>query len=445
VVSFHEPWESEDVVMSQICNTWTPLEVGPGREGEQKPARSVGDYDLVVGFYYHHSLGDGFSGVAVHYGFLESLRRQLRSREWEHGEVDSVMRFEHRELVPSMEGAMPTPITVWGVLKKLWSIMFPEKGIWSGPPITIPPGGAVTNMRSIAIPAEDVSKIVALCKKHRTTVTAYLAALVGSAISAEHPEAQKLSGGIAVTLRPFAEPSVTKRDMAAYTSSCTVTLRRSSGDLSFFSSPKSDAEGGEDADDERWDVVRRVKEEIHSEAQKRKDRLAFQVKLVGDVKGYFMKKVGKDRGEAFEISNLGVMDFDNLPTPSTYSTVPPRNHDQNPAGSATSKDDAGPSSPPDIGDEHLAHLTGLIFTQSANATSSLYDFSVATIKKGPMCISLSWEAGAVEEHRAVRILWRLQGLLRGGLPNYGEPIRLKSGGVREVTCFQALERDGMAG
>ncbi|KAF5530192.1 peroxidase family [Fusarium napiforme] len=171
-------------------------------------------------FVYHHSLGDGISGMVFHREFLDSLNSPATEKTMHMSRPDTLMHADEN-VQPPIE-----PEDVWegkdSILELIWTQLVwlfvkffygnnriygdlpPSKPhLKSATAVAKPEDRTVTRISSYRIPAEDMSEILAACRNHQTTFTPLLITMFTIVLATEfYPNAKIGATRFNFDLRP---------------------------------------------------------------------------------------------------------------------------------------------------------------------------------------------------------------------------------------------------
>jgi Alcohol acetyltransferase len=319
--------------------------------GESKPKF------LDMGFFFHHGVGDGGSGVAFHLELLDILNT-LQNVDYE-----TTIAVPTLDMLPSIEEAHQLPLSIYFILSQIAKSFLPhgdDKLCWTGSPISYEPN--IAHLRTLFLPYFLVDSILQLCRDNGVTVTALISVLIARALATNYPEYERFSSTTAMSFRRFTGTS--KRAMVVYVSSFThrFSTKQNSGYL--LCSGEFD-----------WDAVKSCTREIKEATSSPKNQQVGLLKFLNNYGDFLRKKVGKKREWSFEVSNVGIMDGNR----------------------------EGP---------FRAQIKRILFSQSRNVTGAALVFSLATAKKGDMAIGLTWQDGVVEIDLAEKVLGDLEMMIR---------------------------------
>ncbi|KAL7267582.1 hypothetical protein RUND412_009826 [Rhizina undulata] len=319
------------------------------------------DSDAVdVAFFYHHSLGDGGSGMAFH----RALLKALNGLQGGSNSGGSVVDVPVLPLLPSLEDLLPLPQSPWTMAKLIWRVCTGAKypsDLWTGNVI----GGfnLATHFKHFSVPGATVTELLSRCRKEKTTMTAALQVVTARAIFSVITEegCSKLSCNTPINLRRFMD-GVDDDNMGVFVASMQQLYGR--------------AESLETAaDDGRfWELARMSKRAIEKKIAKgSRDLDSGMIPYAGDLTKYFESRIGLKRGNSYEVSNVGVF----------------------------------------VGQEGEWKVGRVMFSQSASNVGAAIEFSVASMKGGDMCVGVSWQEEVVEDKIVEEIVEQLEKDLLG--------------------------------
>lgn len=313
-----------------------------------------------IGFFWHHGIGDGNTGIAFHLNFMDAINNAVQSI----GPVESVVVPPKLDLPPSIEQAHPLPLSQWFVAKQILKALLPspvDQLLWTGPPIRSE--NNITHLRTLVFPAPIVNSLLNVCRKNNVTLTPLLVVIIARLLPTIYTDYQHFRCKTAISFRRFT--GTDERAMVNYVTSI--------GHY-FSSKPKTgyiDC-GGEFC----WSAVQNCKREIDAATAGPKNHSIGLLKFLNDYGGFLRNRVGQKMADSFEVSNVGVMDGG-------------------------------------LGDENKAvKVKRVIFSQSSNVMGPPYIFSMATAKGGDLTIALTWQDGIVDLEAVQMILIGLDSELR---------------------------------
>ena len=307
-----------------------------------------------VGFFFHHGLFDGGSGVAFHMTFLDALNNLPTAKK--HPSIIDVPKLD---MLPSIEEAHSLPVSIFyiisQILKSIWPAR-PDNSCWTGQPIFSEHN--VTRLRTLFLPSDVVENLSNLCRQRNVTITSLLTVLIARALAQTFPKYTRFTNTTAMSFRRFT--GTDKRAMVNYVSSFYHRF-------SSTTSQDSIQCGGEF----NWEAVKVCHQEIKNATAGPKDQIVGLLKFMNDYESWFLKKVGQNREHSFQVSNVGVID-----------------------GCEMSED--------------KPWIKRIIFSQSSSVTGAALVFNIASAKGGDMAIALTWQEGIVEVELAEKVLDTLE-------------------------------------
>ena len=316
-----------------------------------------------ISLFIHHALADGGSAVIFH----RSLFSALNSSDDEDN-VDPIVDVPPLRLLPPLHSLLSMPISWFTLGKVLYHSWFPPSSfsLWTGPVIT-PTNPLIAETIHFVLPSSAVSSITTLCKENQTSWTALLEAIIAKALFDILPmdgTADQLACCCAFSLRRFI-PILDPKDMGVFYASATHHFSRTemntSGTIGL------------------WDAARRIKLALDAKiAAGDRDQDTGLLRYASTVRQFVMDQVGKKRRASFEVSNVGVVQFDQTEKGHSVSDWT---------------------------------VQRILFSQSANVVGAPITFSVSSVKGGDMCISASWQVGVVDPALARNLTEKLSALL----------------------------------
>lgn len=324
----------------------------------------AGTKTIDVGFFWHHGIGDGGSGVAFHLEILDALN-DLAIKNDVPLSADAIVIPPKRDLLPSIEEAQPLRLSTFFLIKQIFKLIFPSKPdelLWTGPPLRAEKN--ITHLRTLFLPVSIVDVLLRRCRENNVTLTSLLIVVIARVLATIYPSHKRFTCKTAISLRRFT--GTDERAMVNYVS----TIRHY-----FSSAPKRSYIdcGGNFS----WSAVRACRQDINAATSSAKNQGIGLLKYLDDYVGWLRKQIGVKRGDSFEVSNLGVMDggLDDL--------------------------------------SREAKIRRTVFSQSSNVMGPAYIFSVATVKGGDLAIGLTWQDGIVDTESVQKVLVGLVAELEG--------------------------------
>ncbi|CAH0045745.1 unnamed protein product [Clonostachys solani] len=321
-------------------------------EAAQSDSETLEERRFDIAFVFHHAIADGLSGLAFHNTMMKhfSLISDASSKvkwplvvDWdvslpnlveERIDLNNPQRSESEQ--PATHGNQPA---------------------WPGDTITLPPGNGYRSRVHMAIvPPETLSSSLKFCKSQGITLTGYLHGLICVFLSREAAEAPGFRLVTPYSLRQFTKTSA--QDIAFHAASMAMYVPESGLAAIRKTQPQSS--------EEREHVVQIAKD--FSESMAREVAASSYIDELRDVPdGIELRKsaleiLGKRRTKSYEISNLGV--------------------GQNPTADQDAKRMA---------------LRRLMMTQSGSVTGHAFSVNCASVRGGPLTLSITWSNGVVED------------------------------------------------
>jgi hypothetical protein len=324
---------------------------------------------FTASWIFHHAPVDGTSALLFHDTFLAGLRSA--SKIDGHGPI---VRPPDTPLQPPLEDLHPMNLSWRFLLRALWHeyapALFHRKSdvVWTGSRVfSSRQSTPKCCFRTFVLSSHITQRLVQVCRRERTSVTATLQCLFAASLFAIPTVANydrlKMTGP--VSMRRFLQ--IPKDQMMN-----AVTQYQYTHDRSAFESHKKIAEGAEVTGMEyfSWEEARNAKSAIDAEVTKKgRDNPASLLRYVPNLHDFFTSKFGKPRDSTAEVSNIGVY---------TTSDV-----------SITKSIAADAAQGWGIG--------RMTFSQCPNLTGSAFGINVVTGGDGNMTVNLCWGEDAVPE------------------------------------------------
>ncbi|KAI0035371.1 alcohol acetyltransferase [Vararia minispora EC-137] len=321
------------------------------------PDPSDADQDPDVVLFIHHGIADGVSTIL----FQQDLRVALNKVD-ESNVADPVVVPPMLDFLPSLEDLHPLPVSYMALARALWKSWFPssKKGHWTGANITHEEGACVHTRHVLhVLDAPTLVGLLSACKLRRMSLQPLLEALVARAlflalhdIGVPDHDAMKLACSCPINLRPF------MRDLPAQTIGV------------FVASDEHEFRRDEDV----WAAAARAKSSL-AKALAGIDRHvnSGMLRFAGEIRTHFTRKLSTPRGESFEVSNVGAVDG---------------------------------------GTKDGWIFRRVLITQSGSVAGAAIQFTVGSVKGGPMCIGAAWQAGVVEDKLVEKVFKYLDRLVQ---------------------------------
>ncbi|KAK6336947.1 hypothetical protein TWF718_009736 [Orbilia javanica] len=317
-----------------------------------------------IAFIWHHVIGDGRSGLAVHQSLLESFRLF----------EDDIDCKSNRPTTASLEfTCVPTsPKPLFLPMEK----MLPNS---SAPPAPAPLQGLkwagnfyndkspiLTKLGHIRVSANSVQRILSQCRKHGTTMTALLQAIVAKSLLNKVPS-DRIRTAVAVSLRRFFDPKLEIDDsvMGLWISTYTTEYHKTQ-----FSQNAEKL-------DSLWKISQQNTAQINGVmANHGKDVEIMGLMGVHDYSAAVKSRVGQPRDNSFGLTNLGIF--------RGVSTVE--------------------------GQEDIA-IDDMFFSQSCHANGAAFQICIVTVQGGDMNVVFNWQEGVVLQEEIEGIVGGVRALM----------------------------------
>ena len=253
--------------------------------------------DNVVIFAWHHTIGDGQSGLAVLRTLLSGLNKISGTPTLESDtSYESVKSSSSLELTPTIESLTDLSVSFSTLFFAIAGLLIPQgwikRKIWTGNDVENSTCDKVkTEVRIVSISPSTSSRLLALSKQHGATLTSTLHVLAVSVLSKliveNDPKRQfsRISSSVPTSLRPLAQlpPSVMCEAVSSYSKTEPLFLNGFS-----------------------WEKASAYNRELHKSIPKTRELIGSLKYLYGRYEDFFKGKLGKKRERSFEISNVGV-------------------------------------------------------------------------------------------------------------------------------------------
>ncbi|KAK3310321.1 alcohol acetyltransferase [Chaetomium strumarium] len=324
-----------------------------------EPSSLVLDAMLAV----HHSIADGRSTRLFHVHLLNELSHPSPRPSQLSGRILDTAGV--RGLLPPQEELVKFTLSWKFMLQTLWRELGPawfrkdQHGApWTGKTITREP--CRTRLRLVTVPTVGVGHVLAACRAKQTTLTPLLHALVLASLAKHIPgeKAQAFRSSTPIDLRRFIEAGPqTSGGTGSFGDFVTVQSH-------YFDAPALTAMREGPLEAEIWrvaaDLRRSMKEHLDRVPH---DDIMGLLGYVSDWQQFWMSKVGKQRQDTWEVSNIGSM---------------PGGHERSEEATVGWK------------------IQRSIMSQGATVAGAVIGISVAGVTGGELNISLGWQEGIVE-------------------------------------------------
>ena len=320
--------------------------------------------DGMVVYAYDHTIGDGQSGLAFHHNLLASLRRvkTIGNPLLDHSGIVSSLP-EDATLMPALEDATDTTVPFSMMVREVGKLLFPfldrKKGkAWSGYPTQQPPT-LVTHVRLLEYTPEQATGLVKLSRDHKATLTStihILALVTLSRLLFAQPENQKykyVRTYIPMSLRRF-----TKAPPSAICNHVSVH--------SVYHPLTHPAPTAVSKDTFPWDKASALTATLRRKLPGSARTIGLFKYINGKYDEYVLGQIGKKRGGALELSNLG----------------------------------AFPEPPTKEGEEVEWRVQEMFFVQADATLGAALKVNAVGTGAGGLGISITWGKGAVDDEFA---------------------------------------------
>jgi Alcohol acetyltransferase len=238
--------------------------------------------EFVASFIFHHSLGDGASGMVFHRDFIAALS-------------SNPLPIANTIILPSNKALFPNLETLLPLATPCIPTPHNSSNLWSGSKI-IPP--TRSNFHSLTFSAETTFHLLQACKQHNTTLTSTLPVLVASALFSVLPETfNSLECTIPVSLRRFLPEPVNENVIGVFLDAFSAYY-----DRPLF--PPLDSQFP-------WSEAHRSRALIGEYLKSNGEKMnVAKFKQIKDMRSFFKSRIGSERGTSFDVSNLGVIKID---------------------------------------------------------------------------------------------------------------------------------------
>jgi hypothetical protein len=337
-----------------------------------------------IAFVWHHVIGDGKSGLAVHKSILLGLVSSTcstsgfspipSSEAWKIDGMTSdfcdlgpIFEPPSKELFPSLEQLFRMPVSREKNFRKWLGICFgilgsclplqlgPQEDLdarkWSGTPYH-DDAPIKTLIKHITIPASSTTSLVKLCRVKGTTITAFLQALIGRTISRNYDHMWGLRCATAISMRRFMDPTlhIGEQEMGLWVSAFHFELEA------------RELAAVDQVNEQFWELSRKNRKRIENEIRKRDTDLGIgTLRFIPDFRQNLKAKMGKKRQDSFAVTNVGIFNG---------CLVADGNHCETRIGQ-------------------------VIFSQSCHVNGSALQFCIMSVMDGEMTIGVSWQEGTV--------------------------------------------------
>jgi len=318
---------------------------------ERTSSETFCDRVVDIGFFWHHVIGDGESGVTFHHDLLQAIQFSFEKKD-----ISPIVIPPKQDLLPPLEDAVPLSLSFWFKLKTLFKVLFPSKpdpSLWTGSLFRAEDN--TTHLRTLFLTPTLVDGLRTICREHKVTITSLLLVVIARVLCTMYPETSHFTSKTAISLRRFA--TVGRGEMVAYVTS-----------LRHYFSSKSERGFIRCRGDFSWNAVKEARKCILDATATSKNQSIALLKYLHKPMEWFHKQPGMKRPDSFEISNLGLVEVD----------------------------------------DGSVQMKRLLFSQSSNVIGPAYVFSIVTLRGGEMAIALTWQENIVTADSAENLLSGLQ-------------------------------------
>ncbi|KAM7192884.1 Alcohol acetyltransferase [Naviculisporaceae sp. PSN 640] len=348
-----------------------------------------------IAFEYSHTIGDGPSGIAFHKTFYSAFTKALSPTSASGSQVAEpwgAIPF------PLNEKPFPEPFDTperlrisWGfLLGPLLAAILPgfianllglkaqasstDEGTWTGTPCFFDQSkGAQSKAVVVLIPPEDVERALKEARANAAKLTGVIHQLVVRALS------RALGPQLAFNL----DNGPKEKGITNFVSTTAINMRRAVGvsadEMGEFASgvyityPALSPTLSEDQPTKEltwyeWACAREATLKFADAATRLDDQPIGLLRYVPNIPKWIQGKLGKGRDASYEVSNLGVVDFEN--------------EDGSAETGGKTEARAGVT------------LENMVFAQPGHVTSHTVNFNTVSTKTGGMVVSITWPTGS---------------------------------------------------
>jgi len=322
------------------------------------------DNVIDIAFVFHHAIVDGLSAAAFHNSLLQAFQAFTSEQNEVTKIFEVVQTSQNLKLLAAVEDLVQLPIS-WGflagqVLREFGpGLLYRSQGtLWSGAscaPLEKLPYSP--RIRIVAIPAPKVDAMLKAARAKKATVTSLVTGILVVALVDLIPEAERFLGATPYSMRGWTGTSddeivnqVSVLD-TVYDQALLDTVRASPMDSTA----------------RVWEVAHRFQNDLRAELHRcPKDVSVGLLPYISNYREMFLKKINRPREATFEVSNLGLFNPDKK------------------------EDELGSEVSP-------CSIESMLFTQGPNVVGPAINVNCATVRGGPLNISITWQDGVVDE------------------------------------------------
>jgi len=256
-----------------------PSSVIENEEGKER--------ELTLAFIFHHSLGDGLSGMLFHRHFLAALSNPSTAPF----PLNHTVFSTQAPLLPNLELLHPLPIPT--------PVKTPAPlALWGGEKITLP---LRSRFRLLTFTPSTSAKLLQTCRAHNITLTAVLPVIVSRVLFEAIPQKYTdLECTVPATIRRWLNAKVDGESFGVFIDAFSLYFTR-----------KQDFENIRTT---IWDQALETKKSIKAYIDTNGSSInVAKFKYIRDMNQFFLSRIGQERASSFDVSNLGV--FSNLKAP----------------------------------------------------------------------------------------------------------------------------------
>jgi hypothetical protein len=309
-------------------------------------------------FSFSHALGDAISAVAFHRTFREEFYRNEKADH-------SLLTTPVADFPAPFDTPQTLPISWSFLFRPLIAVLLPKfvaniLGLRSTASTLKPDTWTSTNMffdqerfhtclKLVELQRSEVEALLQVARQKGTKLTAMVHQSLVRALSKELPRSEGGSfvSGTAVNMRR--------------------AVGRSNDEMGLFVNAWYEFHERDDTwskpwTEQTWENAHVLTEHLAKCAVTLQDQAVGLLRYAPSIKKWTAAKIGQARDSSFEVSNLGAFDL------------------------ADEKAQASKNS---------CKITKMVFSHSANVTSSPFTLSIVSVKGGSMVISITWQPGAL--------------------------------------------------
>jgi hypothetical protein len=365
-MSFRDPNYLDSIASRENSRGYSEEDLPLWRAIVLQPETDASTSDFWLLLSWHHSIGDGKSGLAVYHDVVRGIKsfhtkfnpNSIEDISMSRQGQEYIARASTKPLWPALEEIIILPLSQSGK-----PLAQPSKTKWGGTKIfcQLP---VVTKVHVVKVLDEVVVNLLSLCKKNKTTITALLQAALGSVII-NLTKAELVTSATAMSLRRFFPSSFGiddslmgmwvgsiltdyEEDILIHDDSHEVLWKRAAQDHEHFK--KEIAKGDRDLDISQW-------------------------KNVMDFERVMTEMIGQPRQKSYAITNLNVFRVSEELDSANW------------------------------------RIEDMFFSQSCHVQGSALQACIMTLQDKGMSISFTWQEGVVEQSLIVGVATALGDLL----------------------------------